>query len=93
MRWTLFATIGLSLTACQSDPIYRDRPVEVNIPVAVPCATTRPQKPEPLAGQTPDWEAYDVRQKSAWVGRQALAWQTYGEQLYAATAACPEVDE
>jgi hypothetical protein len=43
-----------------------------------------------LESQTPNWADLDVRQKAAWVGRHALALRTYGEQLAAATAACPE---
>lgn len=80
-----------AVTACATPaPIYRDRPVPVNVPVLQPCAGARPLPVTPLKDKTPDWDSLDVRQKAALVGKQGLDRQTYGEQLNAATAACPE---
>lgn len=82
--------VGLALaglTAC-GKTVTQDRPVTVKVPVPVACALERPARPENLKARTPDWDMLDVRQKAAWVGRQALDWQTYGEQLDAATGAC-----
>lgn len=81
-----------SLTAC-GPTVVKDRPVRVNVPVTQPCATTRPEPPLILKQAYPDaqWAEMDVKMKAAAVGRQTLLRQSYGEQLYAATAACPEV--
>lgn len=85
----------VALTACQTPlPIKVIEPVEVLVPVAQPCALPRPAPVEPLQRQygADAWEALDVRQKAALVAAQGLDRQTYGEQLDAATAACPVVE-
>lgn len=82
------ALSSLTLTACAPKVITRDQPVRVAVPVVQPCTLTRPTPPAPL-NQRADWDTLDVRQKAALVGKQALDWQTYGEQLNAATGACP----
>ena len=81
----------LTLAACTHPTVYRDRPVQVSVPVAQPCAGERPLPVKPLKEQVPpdEWARRDVRQKAALVGKQGLDRQTYGEQLAAATAACP----
>lgn len=76
-----------ALAACAGKPV-RDNPVPVNIPVAAPCALPRPTAPMPLAQTYPHWASMDVKQKAAAVSKQALNWQTYAQQLHAATAAC-----
>lgn len=88
----LIIIAALALSACGSS-VVRDRPATLKVPVAQPCATARPTQPLPLKTAYPDsqWGGMDVRQKAAAVGKQALDWQTYGEQINAATAACPEV--
>lgn len=81
---------ALLLAGCDTpDVITRDKPVEVRVPVAQECAGERPVAPTPLKDKTPNWDESDVRQKAAHVAKQGLEWQTYGEQLHAATAACP----
>lgn len=83
----------LALTGCATTPqvIYRDRPVEVKVPVAQPCVVgTRPAAPVPLNKQyTADqWKALDPKQKAAIVGKHALELKTYGENVNGATAGC-----
>ncbi len=82
-----------ALAACKGDPIYRDRPVTVNVPVVQPCATPRPAGVEPLQDQytRAEWDQLDPRQKAAAVGRQGFDHLAYGQDLNAATGACPEV--
>lgn len=94
IRKTCFCAL-LVLSACKGDPIYRDRTVTVNVPVAQPCANPRPATVTPLSERYSDeaWQALDARQKAAAVARQGLDRQTYGEQLYAATAGCPVISE
>jgi hypothetical protein len=79
--------ILFTLTAC-GKTVIQDRPVRVAVPVAQSCALPRPTPPAPLSARS-DWDSLDVKQKAALVAKQALLWQTYGEQLNAATAACP----
>lgn len=82
---------GFVVGCAKQGPIYRDRPVEVLVPVAQVCASTRPAKVPALRDTLPrqEWDKRDVRQKAATIGKQALDRQTYGEQLDAATGACP----
>lgn len=91
-HWLLMLALGAT-TACSTtddpDVVVRDRPVEVNVPVVQPCAGARPADVVPLKDKTPNWAELDVRQKAAAVGRQGLERQAYGEQLAAATGACP----
>lgn len=83
----------LALAAC-SNTVYRDHPVEVAVPVHVPCATARPAPVPSLQARVPDeqWNKLDVRQKAAWVGVQLADRTAYGEDLAAATGACPEAE-
>ena len=89
MRYFLNLFAFLVLSGCTSS-IVEDHPVTVKVPVATPCASARPSKPVPLRDKVENWGTLDVRQKAAYVGKQGLEWQTYGELLDAATAACPE---
>lgn len=81
-----------ALAACQTPgAVVRDRIVEVKVPVPQPCAGQRPAAIIPLNQQFPaeQWASFDVKQRAALVGRQALERLDYGEQLNAATASCP----
>lgn len=84
-----FIITALLLAGCGGRTIVQDRPVTVRIPVVQPCALPRPEAPAKLSDRTPDWDGLDVRQKAAWVAKHALELRGYGEQLDAATAACP----
>lgn len=90
-RLTLAA--ALLLAGCATPQVvYRDRPVEVKVPVAQPCvAGARPTAPVPLNKQysVEQWKALDPKQKAAIVSAHALALKKYGEDVNAATIACP----
>jgi hypothetical protein len=88
LLWSGPLALMLALTACNGRTITHDRPVKVLVPVSTPCSLPRPTPPAPLSARS-DWDTLDVKQKAALVGKQALLWQTYGEQLNAATGACP----
>lgn len=85
--------LALLVAGCATPQvIYRDRPVEVKVPVAQPCvAGVRPTAPLPLNKQysADQWKALDAKQKSDIVGAHALALKKYGEDVNAATIACP----
>lgn len=87
----VLAMVVFALAGCTTRTVYKDRPVNVSVPVAQPCAGERPATVATLRERYGDaqWQAMDARQKAAAVGMQALDRQTYGEQLEAATAACP----
>lgn len=92
MRQTI-VLIALLSASCAGTPriVYRDRPVEVKVPVAQPCvAGIRPAEPKPLNQQytAQQWQAFDARQKAAIVSRYALELKTYSENLNGATIAC-----
>lgn len=84
--------LALLVAGCATPQvIYRDRPVEVKVPVAQPCVVgVRPTAPLPLNKQyTADqWKALDPKQKAAIVSRHALELKTYGENVNGATAGC-----
>lgn len=86
----LMCGLVLMVTACAPKAVYRDRVVEVSVPVAQPCALDRPAPIPRLQERypAPAWASMDVRQKSAAVGKQALDLRGYSEQLDAATAGC-----
>lgn len=89
----VMSAVILLVAGCSPRVVWRDRIVTVNVPVAQPCAGTRPA-PVPTLRERyadPAWAAMDVRQKAAAVGKQAVELRGHGEQLNAATAACPEI--
>lgn len=90
MKYPLFAILT-ALTACAGPTTVQDRPVRVNVPVAVPCRLASPAPVQSLSMLYPVdvWKAMDVRMKAAAVGKWALELRGYSEQLNAATAACP----
>lgn len=84
----------LALSGCAAKPqiIYRDKPVNVEVPVAQPCvAGVRPVTPLPLNKQyaADQWKALDPKQKAAIVARHTADLKTYGENINGATASCP----
>jgi len=79
------------LAACSPKVITQDRPVRVAVPVPAPCTTVKPAPVQRLKARFSDdeWAAMDARQRAAAVAENAIRLRTYGEQLHAATAACP----
>lgn len=92
-NWILTLALLGALGGCASTGggVTTDRVVTVKQPVPQPCAGQRPAAVTPLREKYPaaQWGAMDVKQKAAAVGAQGLERQTYGEQLDAATGACP----
>jgi len=89
------ATVGLLaslmlVTGC-SRVVVQDRIVRVSVPVAQPCVGQRPEAVVALRDQfTPiQLKGLSMSQKAALVSKNGLVRKGYGEQLYAATAACP----
>lgn len=89
--------LALTLSGCATVPpavVYRDRPVEVQVPVAQPCivvpAGVTLTSPLPLNKQYTEqqWKALDPKQKAAILASHALELRTYGENIRGATAGC-----
>lgn len=91
MRHVVLLLAAAALIAGCAKPIREDRPATVLVPVTAPCADPRPAHVISLRDRIPrdQWQAKSPKQKAAEVGAQGLRRQTYGEQLEAATAACP----
>ena len=89
MKTIGIASALLLLSGC-GGTVYKDRIVKVSVPVAQPCASDRPAPVSSLKEDytDTDWQAMDVRQKSAAVGKKGLDRLAYGENLDAATGAC-----
>lgn len=92
MRQAFAIAAVLALGACKSGTIIEERIVEVSVPVPVGCATQRPSVPVPLKQRFSEeqWATMDVRQKAAAVSIAGLGRLAYGEDLNAATGACPQ---
>lgn len=90
----IHATLILAslIGGCSPSVVYRDRLVEVKVPVPQPCVVgTRPDPVTSIKQEisAENWKALDVRQKAAVVAKKGLAHKTYGENINAATAGCP----
>jgi hypothetical protein len=81
------------LTGCGGGVVVQDRPVTVVKPVVQPCVEgPRPEPVVPLKERVDKdtwYKGLDAAQKSAYIAAQGLDRQTYGEQIAAATSACP----
>lgn len=88
--WKL-CLIALSLAACSSPTVVKERVSVAKLPVSVPCASARPERPVALSQQftNAEWSALAPRAKASQIGAQALRWQNYGEKADAATLGCP----
>lgn len=93
MKRLIISAALVALSGCATPQVvYRDRPVEVKVPVAQPCVVgVRPAAPVPLNKQysADQWKALDPKQKAAIVSRHALELKAYGENINGATASCP----
>lgn len=80
---------ALLLSGCGT-AVVKDRVQTVSVPVPQACTTERPAPVSTLKQDYTDeqWNALDVRQKAAAVGRKGLEHKAYGEDLNAATGAC-----
>lgn len=89
-RVAIIAALGLVLAGCQTRTVIKEVPVEVKVPVTVPCMGLRPDLVEPLNSTiTPDeWEALSTDQRAALLAAQSLAWKILSWQALDASAGC-----
>lgn len=82
--------LSFLLAGC-AKPVIVERPVEVKVPVSVPCISgTKPTEPPALRDRLSrqDWEAMSTDQRERHLAAQALDRKVYGDQLGVATAGC-----
>lgn len=93
MKGICIAVAAAVLAACTTRPtLVQDRPTAVNVPVMVGCvAGERPEPVTPLKQlyPLPQWKRFTVKQKAELEGAQGAKHQSYGQDLNAATGACP----
>lgn len=89
---TALVTAALALAACagKSEPVIVERPVEVRVPVSVPCMGERPATITALIDKMPrtEWDALPTDLRANLLAAQALERKLYGERLADAAAGC-----
>jgi len=90
MRLIAIAAAALALTACQTRTIIKEVPVEVKVPVTVPCMGARPDIVESLRNSIgrDEWDTLTTDQRENLIAAQALAWKILGWQGLDASAGC-----
>ena len=90
MKIVYVTLAALMITGCAPQIVYRDRPVEVRVPVSAPCMGERPDEPISLRDQLTreEWDALTTDQRENLMGAQALLRKVYGDRLTAASAGC-----
>lgn len=71
-------------------PVIVEKPVEVKVPVTVPCVVAKPSEPTPLRDRMDrsTWDAMTTDQREKLAQAQALDRKAYGDRLAVATAGC-----
>ena len=90
---TLMAVALGSIAGCAHTPeqVIVEKPVEVKVPVPVPCVVNKPSEPGSLRDKVDrtTWSYMTTDQREKLVGAQALDRKAYGDALTAETAGCP----
>jgi hypothetical protein len=88
----LLTTLACSLlAACTANPpIIVEKPVEVKVPVTVPCVKERPGEVVGLRDRVgrADWDALSTDQREKLLQAQAQDRKAFGDRLTVATAGC-----
>lgn len=84
------ALASVALTGCAKEIVYKDRIVEVKVPVTVPCKTGEPDPVVALRESIgrEQWDALTTDQRENLLAAQALAWRVFGWQKSDTTAGC-----
>jgi hypothetical protein len=80
---------AMALAGC-TRTITKEVPIEVRVPVAVPCMLARPEVEPSLKEQIErdQWDDLTTDQRANLVAAQALARKLYGDRLTDAAAGC-----
>lgn len=88
----LFAPIIIAalLTGCQTRTVIKEVPIEVKVPVAMPCMGARPGDVTALREtmSREEWDSLTTDQRENLMAAQALARKIYGDRLTDASAGC-----
>ncbi len=81
----------LLLGAC-TRTVYQDRPVEVKVPVTVPCVKDKPVEVKPLRDQMTrqQWDALSLDQREKLLLGQGMDRKAFGDKAMVVVAGCPE---
>jgi hypothetical protein len=91
MKSIFLGILLITLSAC-GKTVYVDRVKTVLVPTPQPCVSNLPEEVKKLKEEYPNFKKFDIKQKSAAIGKKALEHKTYGEQLKAGTANCPIIE-
>lgn len=85
----IIATATL-LAGCQTRTVIKEVPIEVKVPVAVPCMGERPGPVGALIDSLSrdEWDALTTDQRANLLAAQALMRKIYGDRLTDASAGC-----
>lgn len=89
MRYVL--PLFLLLGACATPAtIIKEVPVEVKVPVTVPCVQNKPAEVQPVKQKLTreQWNHLTTDQREKLLGAQSLNRKAYGDSLNVATAGC-----
>ena len=86
------ACLALLLAGCATPKtVIKEVPVEIKVPVTVPCLSgERPAEPTPLSQQftREQWDYLSLEERQAKTLAQALEWKAFGIKLNSVTAGC-----
>lgn len=90
MKWALPLALLLAACGARREQVIVEKPVEVKVPVSVPCVVNKPSEPTSLRDRIPrdEWEAMTTDQREKLAQAQALDRKVYGDSLTVATAGC-----
>lgn len=82
----------LLIAACAGQPktVIKEVPVEVRVPVRMPCMREEPEPVVPLRDNLTreEWDALTTDQRMNLVASQAIHWMLYGLESDVASAGC-----
>lgn len=91
MNRLFVASLALLLAGCATpDTIIKEVPIEVKVPVTVPCMGERPEEPQALRDfiSRDAWDALTTDQRENLTAAQALAHKNFGDRSTVAAAGC-----
>jgi hypothetical protein len=90
VKWALPLALLVAGCAGRPEQVIVEKPVEVKVPVAVPCVVNKPSEPTSLRDRVPraTWDAMTTDQREKLAQAQAMERKAFGDRLTIATAGC-----
>lgn len=84
--------LPLMLLGACTRTVYEDRPVEVKVPVTVPCVKNKPAEVQALRDRMTreKWDSLSTDQRQSLLLGQGLDRKAFGDQAMVVIAGCPE---